>query len=325
MGNMLQNVWKALPKASLSKEVVAALFGVGLLGAAAVYYVRYHGTIRESLLARSELKGRIEERYKNSKDLVKLDIVRQETIIDEGITFYFLIGRNFEAKPLAHQIKVKRNPFLAPITEDVFIGHLSSTHSLLLNKFSVVPSHVLVVTRAVEPQFTLLNTTDFTATFAVIEAIDGFAFFNCGELSGASVPHKHVQVIPKSEFSNSKLLDLYDKLAMTVNEGETIQVPQYQFLHVLVHLPDDIKKVVKVYKKMLKQLGNDPLEKSCNVLFTKRWMFIVVRKQEKACDGELGINSLGFVGSFLVKNDDLFKKVTSPLRLLEEISEPRPL
>lgn len=88
-----------------------------------------------------------------------------------------------------------RNPFL-PYEEELWVQHLSDTHTLLLNKFNVVPHHVLVVTRAYESQQDPLNSRDLEATQQVLSAMPqgGVAFYNCGEHSGRSQPHKHVQV-----------------------------------------------------------------------------------------------------------------------------------
>jgi ATP adenylyltransferase len=44
------------------------------------------------------------------------------------------------------------------------VDHLSDTHTLLLNKFNVVPHHVLVVTRQFESQQDPLNSNDLAAT-----------------------------------------------------------------------------------------------------------------------------------------------------------------
>jgi len=37
---------------------------------------------------------------------------------------------------------------------------------------------------------------DFKAALTIMKALNGFMFFNCGYNSGASIPHKHMQVIP---------------------------------------------------------------------------------------------------------------------------------
>lgn len=89
----------------------------------------------------------------------------------------------------------------------------------MLNKFAVVPEHFILATSAWKEQTHLLEEEDLAATRACIEgyhdfAISGanakeesekkkkkdygelFAFFNSGEHSGASQPHRHVQLLP---------------------------------------------------------------------------------------------------------------------------------
>lgn len=74
----------------------------------------------------------------------------------------------------------------------------------MLNKFAVVPEHFILVTRAFEQQTHLLGADDLAAAHACIRAYhdhDGggaglFVFFNSGEHSGASQPHRHLQLLP---------------------------------------------------------------------------------------------------------------------------------
>lgn len=51
----------------------------------------------------------------------------------------------------------------------MWVQHLSPTHTLLLNKFNVVPHHLLVVTRAFESQLDPLNAADMEATWALMQ------------------------------------------------------------------------------------------------------------------------------------------------------------
>lgn len=61
-----------------------------------------------------------------------------------------------------------KNPFL-PYDEQLWVQHLSDTHTLLLNKFNLVAHHVLVVTRAFESQDDRLNERDLSATWHVLK------------------------------------------------------------------------------------------------------------------------------------------------------------
>ncbi|KAK7428595.1 bifunctional AP-4-A phosphorylase/ADP sulfurylase [Neonectria magnoliae] len=94
---------------------------------------------------------------------------------------------------------------------------LSSLHYLVLNKFAVVPEHFILATTEFKPQTHVLEEADLEATLACIQAYEAakgaderpgrhdgdtandsglFAFFNCGDHSGASQPHRHIQLLP---------------------------------------------------------------------------------------------------------------------------------
>jgi hypothetical protein len=62
----------------------------------------------------------------------------------------------------------RRNPFL-PYDSDMWVTHLSPSHTLLLNKFNLVAHHVLVVTRAFESQEDPLNERDLEAALTVMQ------------------------------------------------------------------------------------------------------------------------------------------------------------
>lgn len=60
------------------------------------------------------------------------------------------------------------NPFL-PYEEDLWVQHISDTHTLLLNKFNLVDHHVLVVTRKFEHQEEPLSVQDIDASLQVVK------------------------------------------------------------------------------------------------------------------------------------------------------------
>lgn len=74
----------------------------------------------------------------------------------------------------------------------------------MLNKFAVVPEHSILVTRTFKQQTHLLGADDLAAAHACIRAYHDhegrgrelFVFFNSGEHSGASQPHRHLQLLP---------------------------------------------------------------------------------------------------------------------------------
>ena len=62
----------------------------------------------------------------------------------------------------------------------MFVADISATHVCLLNKFTVIPDHLLLVTRAFEEQEDRLNLADFAALAACLSEFAGLGFYNAG-------------------------------------------------------------------------------------------------------------------------------------------------
>ncbi|KKZ62656.1 hypothetical protein EMCG_00339 [[Emmonsia] crescens] len=103
---------------------------------------------------------------------------------------------------------IKRDPFHDP-PEDLLIAQFPQSepsHILVLNKFPVISDHFILATKAYKPQTDLLEKEDLQATLQCLKAWQKhegpvgskrlFAFFNSGEHSGASQPHRHLQFLP---------------------------------------------------------------------------------------------------------------------------------
>ena len=81
-----------------------------------------------------------------------------------GIQFLVRMLTKIEHKEKAKKIQNAKsaaagkafNPFL-PYEKDLFVADISATHLALLNKFNVMPHHLLIVTRAFEEQEAPLN------------------------------------------------------------------------------------------------------------------------------------------------------------------------
>lgn len=80
----------------------------------------------------------------------------------------------------------------------------------MLNKFPIINNHFILATTSYRSQADLLEKEDLSATYACLKAWETrkessggddiqkrlFAFFNSGQESGASQPHRHVQFLP---------------------------------------------------------------------------------------------------------------------------------
>lgn len=101
--------------------------------------------------------------------------------------------------------KPKPDPFENP-TPELLIAQFppeKPVYNLILNKFPVIPNHFLLVTKDWQAQTDLLDKADLEATYECLKAWNTgdeskslFAFFNSGDDSGASQPHRHLQFLP---------------------------------------------------------------------------------------------------------------------------------
>ena len=90
----------------------------------------------------------------------------------------------------------KPNPFL-PWDRPLEVELLEPGHVLLLNKYPVQEAHLLVITRDWRPQVGWIELSDWQAVSAVNQDTGGLWFFNSGARSGASQPHRHLQLLPR--------------------------------------------------------------------------------------------------------------------------------
>ena len=120
-------------------------------------------------------------------------------LIDQPAIAPFLL-RELVSRPPRHLRPEgpKPNPFL-PWDQPLEVGHIGESHVLLLNKYPVQACHLLVITRGWQPQSGWLDATDWASVAAVGADTGGLWFFNSGATAGASQPHRHLQLLPRSE------------------------------------------------------------------------------------------------------------------------------
>lgn len=263
-----------------------------------------------------------------------------EWVESAGVTFLVRVVENLARKSQATPNTPKKaadfDPFL-PYEADLYVSDISDTHLCLLNKFNVVDHHLLIVTRAFEPQTDWLNLADFEALSRCLGEIDGFAFYNGGTVAGASQRHKHLQLVPLPMVEGGPGL-LVDQIGL--NQGETLP-----FFSAIAPLPSlSGQALLDTYHQLLARLGKahqtsskrqtnqpvnspweaqDALHFPYNLLCTRRWMMMVPRSQESY--GKISINALGFAGSLLVKNQDLLTqlKAVGPMAVLQQVGIAR--
>ncbi|OED41391.1 hypothetical protein ACH42_14070 [Endozoicomonas sp. (ex Bugula neritina AB1)] len=207
--------------------------------------------------------------------------------------------------------KARPNPFL-PYEDALYVGHLPTGHVILLNKYSVVDDHFLIVTSEFKPQESLLSLSEFEALHYSMQPTPLLVFFNSGRNAGASQPHCHLQGIPLTA-------DL--PVTSALNSGLTLPFP-HQIIH-FKQLPTP-STLYSQYLSMLELCGlysnsSDTKPRAHNLLVTPEWMMVVPRKKKH--HSNTPINALGFAGLILIKDEAQLAKIQQegPTHLLANV------
>jgi len=229
--------------------------------------------------------------------------------------------------------KKPSNPFL-PYEEDLFVADISATHLCLLNKYNVIDHHLLIITRAFEPQESLLSRADFEALWSCLAEFDALGFYNSGPLAGASQPHKHLQLVPLPLSRSAPDIPTSVLFGQPTKIGQRIQLPKLPFRHEFAWLlfaeadaPRTLaERTYLLYRELLAGAGiglNGARTDPYNLLVTRRYMLLIPRRVDRI--DWVAVNALGFAGSFFVGRQESLEKVvqTGPMAILKAVTFPR--
>lgn len=216
------------------------------------------------------------------------------------------------------QAQNTQNPFL-PYEKELYVGHVSNTHVCLLNKFNVVADHILLVTTKFEHQDRVLTIEDFHALAFCLAEFDCLGFYNGGRISGASQPHKHLQVVPLPLSPNGPSLPLDPAIQAAKwfgAHGNSSGIPFPHFLArppspIGAHGADPASRATTLHDLYRDLLEKSPVTLSStengleaspyNLLITRNWMMLVPRTREFF--GSISLNALAFAGALLVRTE----------------------
>ena len=203
--------------------------------------------------------------------------------------FTLRIAINLRKKQHAATGALKINPFL-PYEEALYVTALGPEHVCILNKYNVLPEHLLIITRQFESQESALTEQDFAALMMIMGQSGGLGFFNGGKIAGASQAHKHLQWVPADE-----------------EQFPLLSVECPPFLHQDQPLNRlDGKTCYEAYTALAREQQWQP-GKAFNLLITRERMRWIPRQQAEIAG--TSINSLGFAGSFFVPDDGSAEKL----------------
>jgi ATP adenylyltransferase len=243
-----------------------------------------------------------------------------EYVEDAGVEFVLRVATRFPAGETAagrgaNAPRLAANPFLDP-EPALVVRDLTRTHRALLNKFSVLREHLLIVTKAYEPQSNLLGERDFEALALCMQDAEVLAFYNGGAQAGASQAHKHLQVVT---------LPLSPRHSVPMDALLASTTPSLSFRHAFARLeagqasrPGEMARAYLDLHRRAGLAGPQPY----NLLVTHEWMLVVPRARERY-EG-ISINSLAYAGSFFVRDARGAHAIAAakPMAVLKSVAMP---
>lgn len=135
------------------------------------------------------------------------DFLFKKYLANRHNQFQFRVADGLSKKPRTAGSKVRKPAFTGD-SEDFTLGLFGTRHKLILNKYCAVRPQMVLHTIEFENQDELLNASDFQAAWSALKSLgDGYmVIYNGGKDAGASLNHKHMQLIPRSGHSGLQAL-----------------------------------------------------------------------------------------------------------------------
>jgi ATP adenylyltransferase len=243
-----------------------------------------------------------------------------EFVEDCGVEFVLRVATKFPkgenaAGRTAQAPELPRDPFDDP-ERALIVRDLTSTHRALLNKFSVLREHLLIVTKKYEDQREPLNERDFEALAVCMADAEVLAFYNGGTEAGASQSHKHLQVVT---------LPLSPRHSIPMDALLSAKKDALPFRHAAARLEagqvSRPASMVELYRDLHRRAGLEAT-KPYNLLVTHEFMLVVPRARDRF-EG-ISINSLAFAGSFFARDARHAHAIAAarPMSVLKSVAMP---
>ncbi|KAL7411842.1 hypothetical protein BDY24DRAFT_395032 [Mrakia frigida] len=262
---------------------------------------------------------------------------------------------NEDGKPVPQGKRQRASdPFEGPYEgNDLYLGKVAQEDEPdggekmvgLLNRFSVVDHHFLLVSEDFQSQSSPLHPPHLLHAYLTLMALKNagkefVAIYNCGEKSGASQKRRHIQFIPVDD---EPLVDQWTSGAILARPDLPFVLPYLPFSHAFARLPPTLSArsskdpsviamaLLSAHIALLdsihaaiwsqsdssstKATPGEPL--SYNVILTLQHMVLVPRFKEKSDlvslkeAGGLSLNSLAFAGMVLTSGEREKEEVKS--------------
>ncbi|PGH20811.1 hypothetical protein AJ80_03438 [Polytolypa hystricis UAMH7299] len=219
------------------------------------------------------------------------------------------------------QPQAKPSPFARDPPEFV-LDRVGPKHTLRFNKFCVVRPQFVLHTNEFEPQIDPLSAADLSAAWNVLSRLETpyIVIYNGGMQGGWSLPHRHVQLLPRPPKEEHDLYpDIYG-----IQDGI---IPNIPFKHAARILPSSISddELFSVYNELLAATGVDEtIEYSHNLVLVRDWMLVIPR----SCASQEGVkvvNAASMVGMIWIPSEDIlniWRQASNPMDILTSLGKP---
>lgn len=296
----------------------------------------------EILLEPGSLAEAVDERTRRALaagDMLPIK-TEQERITDAGVHFLVRVIAGLRRKEADKGRRAAdgqdrpANPFLPP-EPTLTVAEVSNHHLAVLNKFSVLDRHLLIVTRAFEHQETLLTPGDLRALLACMAEYPSLGFYNGGTVAGASQRHKHLQVVPLPLEPDGPALPM-EPLLDGGRRGSAGCCPGLPFAHAFARFDRPVadapmeaaEQAAALYPELLAAVGIEGIQSPgevrqsapYNLLAADDWMLVVPRAEELFRG--ISVNALGFAGSLFVKDRNQLAviRAAGPMHILRAVA-----
>ena len=198
-------------------------------------------------------------------------------------------------------------------------------HVVLLNKYPVQPGHLLLITQTWQPQNGWLTLADFEALARLWREQRGLWFFNSSPEAGASQPHRHLQLLPRSAEELTCPMEEVYRRHLSGEAGEALWQQKLCSRQLEDGEGCSGAMLLRTYQEMADAVGlGDTATQSkptrpYNLLIARDWMVMVPRKQE--AHAGFSVNALGFAGYLLATSEAQLPWLQShgPSHLLDQV------
>ncbi|KAM3070367.1 bifunctional AP-4-A phosphorylase/ADP sulfurylase [Clarireedia jacksonii] len=297
------------------------------------------------------LPALVREKFKAAQAAGDLNFYSTQVSIVQVNSFPFQLRYS---PALAHKPKSSKprdsaekppNPFLNP--SQLLVTELAPAHNIVLNKFPVIPEHFILATKEFKKQTHLLEEADLEAAYKCLEAYHDegeelFGFFNSGEHSGASQPHRHLQFLPVQSMRSGLAQETWRPLADQLVDKTVSDLPFMYFSAALsptissselhstyLRLHQDACQVMKIDTSNKDLLSGGDYESpiSYNLGLTDKSMVLCPRTSEGQSIthtngdllGPIALNGTLLAGTLLVKSQAEWDAVRNNKNILLDV------